>query len=119
MPSMEERAKAIEDWKHAIEDRLLTNGPRSATEAAELLPHPITEADLKKIMDWESPSAERLRDWIQQAQDDLRAGIPKINVCDHIEMEAMIRKFVRRNDEWEGTVVCRNCGLNMKRGDVE
>ncbi len=84
----------------------------------ELLPHPITEADLQKIMDWDPPPVQVIASWIKKAQDDLLAGIPNINVCDHIEMKAQIRKALFIDEFWDGTVVCRNCGLNMRRSDV-
>ena len=112
----DKEVQAIVDWDPDLHDGV---GPRSATEVTELYPLPFSNEVLGKIMGLDTPSDDQVRDRMERAQQDWRDGIPKINVCDHIEMAALIREFVRENDEWEGTVVCRNCGLNMRRGDLD
>lgn len=74
--SPEEREKAIEDWKRVSEEHPIS-GPRSATEATELLPHPITEADFQKLLDWDPPTDKEVRDWINKSYEDLMDGLDK------------------------------------------
>ncbi len=99
----EAREAAIEAWKRTGEDRAITSGPRSATEAMELRPRPITEEDFQKLLDWD-PDLEKAE---------------RAMTCDHPGMEKLIKQAVLKNRAWEGIVICRSCGLNMRREDVE
>lgn len=90
-PSIEERKQAIEDWKYAVEDRTLTRGPQSATEATEL--HDGVNLEKWRLDAMEAlrggprPTDQQVADWINQAREDIIRPKPRIDVSTMTEEE--------------------------------
>ncbi len=66
--------------------------------------------------EWFVPRANdtqaKLEEFCEKIEDGLKLDPLK---CNHAEMAMMMQQAILDDPSWDGIVVCRNCGLNMRR----